>query len=277
MTAIDDPNDVGVHRSSTWRRPDVKWSLVMRLLEHSSRRSAVVRQLFTTGVVEPFFFLVVMGLGVGAFIDRNPDALGGIEYLAFIGPGLLATSAMQTGANEGLWPTAAQILWEGNYRSALTTPLTVDELVTGHVLWIGVRIFASSVLFSLVLAIFGVPSSLLALGAPFAAALVAVAFGAITTGFAATQKQDFLFPLVLRLGIMPMFLFSGAFFPVSNLPVVVAWVARLTPAWHGVELCRGLMLGDLDSLAFVHVGYLVLLTLVGWQWARGSFRKALAG
>lgn len=257
--------------------PEMTVRGIAGFIEHQARRSHVVRTQITVGVIEPIFFLLVMGFGVGSFVDRNgSNALDGLDYLSFIGPGLLATTAVQVAAMVGLWPTSSEILWDGGYRSALTTPLSIDELVTGHILWIGLRLFGASLLFTLVLTAFGITASWWAVLAPLVAGLVATACGGLASAFAASQKQDHLFPLVLRLGVMPMFLFSGAFFPIETLPTGVAWAARLTPAWHGVELCRALILGTIEPADIGHVLYLAVLALVGWQWARRTFRRALA-
>lgn len=257
---------------------DLRPRAVGHHLRHQLRRSQLLRSLVTVGVIEPMFFLLIMGFGVGSFVDRNgTSALDGVDYLAFIGPGLLATTAMQFGAREGLWPTAGAIKWEGGYRAALNTPLTIDELVTGHIAWIGARILAASVLFTGVLTVFSVPASWWALAAPLAAALVAMSFGAPTSAYAAfSDGADAIFPLILRIGIVPMFIFSGAFFPLDTLPTAVAWLTRLTPAWHGVELCRDLVLGTVSISDLGHVAYLLALAVLGWQWARRGFRKALS-
>lgn len=234
------------------------------------------RGIAVTGVFTPILFLLVMGLGLGELVDRGPNDLGG-SYLAYIGPGLLATTAMQWGSMQALWPTMAEIKWEGGYRAALVTPLTISELAAGHIGWISLRFFMAAVMFSGVLAAFGIADSWWFLLTPFAATLTCAAFAAPVVAFSSVQVQDHLFPLIARFVVIPLLLFSGAFFPVSNLPSVLAWMARLTPSWHGVELCRGLSTGDLTlANAALHVAYSLAFVVFGYFGARAGFKKALA-
>ncbi len=235
------------------------------------------RGLMVTGLLSPILFLLVMGSGLGDLVDRGDNDLGAVNYLSYIGPGLLATSAMQWGTVQALWPTMAEIKWEGGYKAALVSPLTVDELAVGHIGWISLRFFAASVMFTGVLAGFGVPQSWWILLAPFAATLTCAAFAAPTVGFSSNNTDDHMFPLVQRFVVIPLLLFSGSFFPITNLPTVLAWVARLTPSWHGVELCRGLSQGSLSPLvALGHVAYCLLFIVLGLFWSRAGFKKALA-
>lgn len=259
-------------------RPDLSWSGLGHFFEYQIYRfRAGWRGLVVTGLLSPVLYLLVMGTGLGTMVDRGNHDLGAASYLAFIGPGLLATAAMQWGTMQGLWPTMAELRWEGGYRAALVTPLTVDELAVGHIGWISLRFFAASVMFTGVLVAFGVPESWWFLFAPFAATLTCASFAAVTVAFTSGQEKDHLFPLVQRFVIVPLMLFSGSFFPISTLPAVLAWIARLTPSWHGVELCRGLAQGSISALAALgHTSYCLVFVLVGWHWTRAGIRKTLA-
>jgi lipooligosaccharide transport system permease protein len=110
-----------------------------------------------------------------------------------------------------------------------------------------------------------------------AALLTGLAFAAPITAVAARLENDAGFAGIQRFGIVPMFLFSGTFFPVSQLPAVFQWIAYATPLWHGVALARGLALGTLDGVAaLLHVGYLALWIALGVALAVRSLRKRLA-
>lgn len=234
------------------------------------------RGIVVTGVFSPLLFLLVLGIGLGDLVDRGGNDLG-TSYLSYIGPGLLATSAMQWGATQGLWPTMAEIKWEGGYRAALVTPLTITELAAGHIGWISIRFFMAAVMFSGVLAAFGVADSWWFLLLPFASTLTCCAFAASVVAFSASAETDNMFPLVQRFVIIPLLLFSGAFFPVSDLPVVLAWAARATPSWHGVQLCRGLAQGNIGLLAALgHTGYSLLFVAFGFLGSKAGMKKALA-
>jgi lipooligosaccharide transport system permease protein len=110
-----------------------------------------------------------------------------------------------------------------------------------------------------------------------AAALCAAAFAAPLTAFAASQETDARFPLVMRIGIMPLFLFSGTFFPISQLPDALQPLCVISPLWHGVELCRGAMTGSIDFWpAVAHVAVLGACVVAGWRWGARSFTRKLS-
>ncbi len=264
--------------TTTVLRPDISRTGLQHFFEYQIYRfRSSWRGLVVTGLFSPLLFLLVMGTGLGGLVDRGNHDLGTPSYLAYIGPGLLATSAMQWGTTQGLWPTMGELKWEGGYRAALASPLTVDELTVGHIGWISLRFFAASLLFSGVLTAFGVPQSWWFILAPLAATLTCAAFAAPTVAFSSAQTGDGLFPLVQRFVVIPLLLFSGAFFPISNLPTALAWIARLTPSWHGVELSRGLSTGSLTLVgALGHVAYCGAFILVGIHRSRAGIRKTLA-
>src|SRR5207302_10604479 len=131
------------------------------------------------------------------------------------------------------------------YYAMLATPLGIGDIVVGHQLWMATRVATSSAVYLAVIAAFGGIQSPLAVLALPACVLIGVAFAGPMAAYAATRERDGAFVPVMRFGIVPMFLFSGTFFPISRLPVVLEWVARATPLWHGVDLCRGLTLGTI--------------------------------
>lgn len=253
----------------------IGWQGLSAFITHQALRSrSSWRTTVISGVVTPAFFLLALGVGLGSLVtDRS--GLGTDDYLSFVGPGLLATAAMQQGGQLSLWPTLGALKWEGNYQAALLTPLTAAELATGHLMWIGIRVFVSSALFTVVLAGFGVAASPLALLAPFVAVLVGLCFAAPMSAYAATQDNDMIFSLIVR-GLLFLFLFSGAFFPVSQLPLAMRLVAQVTPVWHGVELCRSLMTGSIAPSDGLRVAYLFMIVFLGWRAALRTFRQRLA-
>ncbi len=234
-----------------------------------------------TSVVTPLFFLAAMGLGLGQAIDRNEgsgsDALGGVGYLAFLAPGLLAATAMQLAASESLWPVQGGFSWHRFFHASAATPLRPFDIFLGWMIWVGARLLISTVLFLAVAACFGVVRSPLAVLAVPAAALTGLAFAAPLTAFTATRVREVSFPLIMRFGVMPLFLFSGAFFPLSQLPAGLQLLARVTPLWHGVDLCRSLMLGTVDTgSAVVHVAVLATFAGAGTAWGASTFARRLA-
>lgn len=247
--------------------------------EHQLRRyRSTWRGTVVSGVANPLVFLLALGVGLGSLIDAEGrgDLGAATTYLEFVGPGLLAAAAMQAGAAESLWPTLGALKWEGTYKAVLATPLTAAELATGHLAWIGFRVAVGATLFTTVLALFGIPRSPWVVLAVPAAVLTALAFAAPLSAFSARQETDETFPMINRVGIIPLFLFSGAFFPVEQLPAVASAVARVTPLWHGVTLCRDLALGSATvASAVAHVAYLAVFVALGWWWAVRSFSARL--
>src|SRR5664279_6321390 len=183
--------------------------------------------VFTT-LVSPVLYLTAMGVGLGSLVHRSA-ALGGVTYLQFIAPGLLAATAMQIGAGESTYPVFASFKWLRVYHAMAATPLMPLDILIGHVMWIATRIAMASGVYLAVVAAFGAIQSPLALVAFPACILIGLAFACPVVAFAASREHDNGFAALNRFGIVPMFLFSGTFFPVSQLPVVFRWVAYATP------------------------------------------------
>lgn len=236
------------------------------------------RGTWASTVLTPLGFLAAMGLGLGSIVDTGARAstLGGVSYLDFIAPGLLAASIMQQASFEASYPVLGAIKWAKQYHAQLATPLRVRDALAGHVLWVAVRLAISAAVFLLIMALFSTFHSWWALLCLPAAVLTGLAFVPGIFAFAATLETDSGFALLFRLLIMPMFLFSGTFFPVSQLPGVLQPVAYVVPLWHGVDLCRDLALGTATWwVAIGHVAYLLLWAGVGLAVALRTFTRRL--
>jgi lipooligosaccharide transport system permease protein len=223
--------------------------------------------------LNPVLFLLAMGVGLGTYVDRSGTAtaaLGGLSYLQFLAPGLLAATTMQAAAFESTFPIMGGLTWQKTFHAMYATPVSPRDIVVGNLVWIAFRLTAIAVIFTVVMAVFGAAASpLIVLGIP-AAVLTGMAFAAPIAAFSATQTTPEKFNAVFRFGITPLFLFSGTFFPLSNLPEVIRPIAWLSPLWHGVELSRGLALGTIGQepgLAIVHVLVLMAIVAVGSVWA----------
>ena len=227
--------------------------------------------------LSPVLFLLAMGVGVGGMVDERSGGVGGLDYLAFIVPGIMAASAMQTAAGDSLWGIMAGMKWMRFFHGMVSTPLTPADVYAGKVIWTGMRIALSSSVFLSIAAIFGGVLSPLAVLAIPATILTAVAFSACLSAWSATQEVDKNFAVVFRLGIMPLFLFSGTFFPVSQLPDWIEPLSRLSPLYYGVDLCRMFTTGEprwLDAL--VNAMVLIVIIAVGWRIGTRTFTKRLA-
>ena len=251
------------------------------LLRVVEREARVFRRLWRTSVYSSFFtpvlFLATIGLGLGGLVDERHGAVAGVDYLTFVAPGLLASSAMQTAAAESLWPVMAGTKWVRTFHAMVATPVGASDVYGGFVVWTAVRVAMSASAFLVVAALLGAVASPWGVLAMPAAVLCAAAFAAPLAAFAATQDTDVTFPLILRLAIVPLFLFSGTFFPVDQLPAGLRAASAVSPLWHGVELCRAATTGSVDwAAALVHVAVLVGCVGAGWWWGTRSFTRKLA-
>ena len=229
--------------------------------------------------VAPLFYVVAMGVLLGGFIEGDPDQLeGATSYLAFVVPGLVAAHAMQTAVGETTYPVMGLIKWQRVYDSMLATPLQVQHLAGATLSFVAFRLITTCGVYMLVLAPFGVFESWWGPILAFVAqVLVGMTFAAWVYGFTARLDDEQAFGVLFRIGVFPLFLFSGAFFPVDNLGDVGSWAARITPLWHGVNLSRMLCLDQVDwSTAAINVTVLVVLLVAGWFWALAGLRKRLS-
>jgi lipooligosaccharide transport system permease protein len=226
-------------------------------------------------IVNPILYLAALGVGLGSLVNHG-NAPGPGSYLEFVAPGLLAATAMQVGASEASFPVLAAMKWMRNYHAMAAAPLGVEDVLLGHQLWMWTRIVGSSAVYLAVIAAFGALRSPLAVLALPAALLLGAAFTAPVSALAARARTGNEFAVMFRFGIVPMFLFSGTFFPVSRLPAAVQPVAWVTPLWHGVALCRGFTLGTVQALpALGHAAYLLAWVAVGLALARREYRRRL--
>jgi lipooligosaccharide transport system permease protein len=230
---------------------------------------------FTT-ILTPILFLSAMGVALGSLVPRL-DEFGGVSYLVFLAPGLMAAQAMQTATIESSWPLLAGFKWVKSFEAAIATPQTPRDIVLGHLYWLIVRISLVTGVFLLVMFVFGAVVSPLALAAWPAAVLTGLAFGMPMAAFTATRRNEGSFPVIFRFIITPLFLFSGTFFPIDRLPDAIQPVAWLTPLYHGVAMTRSLALGEaIDPAALaIHTAVLVALAAGGTLVALWTFRRRL--
>lgn len=238
------------------------------------------RASLATGFLTPALFLAAMGLGLGSLVNRHgasADRLGGVTYLQFIAPGLMAAAAMQMAAIEGAFPVMGGIKWMRTYHAMLATPLRVTDVLYGHLLWMATRVALVSTIFLGVMAAFGAPRSPEVVAAVPVAVLTGMAMAAPVAAFTATRETDQPLIAVFRFVVIPMFLFSGTFFPISQLPGWLRPLAYVTPLWHGVALSRALSLGNASIAASGgHVAYLAGCIAFGVIAGRRTFIRRLA-
>lgn len=218
--------------------------------------------------VNPVLFLSAMGLSLGTLVDASPNDLA-VPYLTFVATGLMAASAMQSGASDGAFPVMAGIKWRKEFHGAITTPIAPADIVVGRFLWGGVRLAFTLLVFAVIAVLFGALETGPALLAVPPGVLTGLAFQTTITAFTVTRENETSLSTLFRFGIIPLFLFSGTFFPISQLPDYLEWLAYLTPLFHGVELVRKIALPGIDTSvvtdlpAWAHLAYLAVMTASG--------------
>lgn len=231
-----------------------------------------------TSFLSPALYLAAMGYGLGSLIDRGSGSvtLAGLDYLGFLAPGLLAATAMQAAVMECTWPVLGALRWERSYHAMTATPLRPTDLLVGHLMFVTLRLVIASAAFLLVAVAFGALRSPWVLVAWPAAVLCGLAHATAVEAFSVTRENDHGFAALNRFVVVPLFLFSGTFFPVEQLPRAFEVFAYVTPLWHGVDLCRDLALDAAGAgESFGHVAYLLLWVVVGAAFAARNYRRRL--
>jgi lipooligosaccharide transport system permease protein len=247
-----------------------------RVVEHNVTSFRHVWRTGITTMVVPLLFLGSIGLGLGSLIGGRTSSLGGVSYLVFLAPGLLAASAMQAGALEGSWPALAKIRWNRVYHAMLTTPLSIDDVLLGELIWTALRLSYLAIAFFLAMVLFGAIRSPWGLLAIPVAVLTGLAFYTPILALTGVVRADGAYSVLFRLGITPLFLLGGAFFPLDRLPGIVQAIAWITPIYHGVALSRSLTTGVAQPLtSAVDVLVLVAVMLSGLLAARITFSQRL--
>jgi lipooligosaccharide transport system permease protein len=254
------------------------WSFALRQLRFwltDYRRTW--RGSIYSSVLNPLLFLGAIGLGLGTLVNAHGrTGLGGVSYLVFLTPGLLAASAMQTGVGDATYPVFGSVKWNKTYQAAVASPLRPADIFHGHLLFVTMRLSMNAVVFLAVAAALGGVHSRWALAALPVAVLTGLAFAAPIEAWAVTRTKDTSFAVIYRFGMIPLFLFSGTFFPITQLPGWLRPLAYITPLWHGVSLCRALSLGIAHpGGASVHVAYLTAVTMAGVLAGNRTYRRRL--
>ncbi len=225
--------------------------------------------------VQPMLFLGAMGLGLGGLVDDGGVAVAGGDYLAFVTPGLLAASALMIAAGEALWGVMGGVKWMGQFNSMVATSMTAGDVFGGLVLSNGVRTGVAAAVFLVVGVILGGVTSWVAPLALVATVLLGMLTSAWLSTYSVTRDSDSTFPIIIRLGVIPMFLFSGTFFPVDQLPDAAQPVVWLSPLWHAVEVSRDATAGGVDGATAFHVAILVGILAAAVPFGIRNFEKRL--
>lgn len=257
----------------------IKFDISRRFLRVWQRNFVVYQKTWKIGFIppllEPLFYLIAFGVGLGSLVGRINYGGATIGYAAFIAPALIAINIMQSAFFETTFASFVRMFYQKTFDGMLATPLTVDEVISGEILWGATKAVIGSALMMLVISLFGLlsfPDALLLLPIAFLGGLAFACAGMICTAIVPSIE---VFNLPIFLFVTPMFLFGGTFFPLTNLPAWAQTVALFLPLTHLVELCRAAALGQLLNNHFGSCLYLSLWTLLFFPLAILLMRRRL--
>lgn len=253
MTAAAEPS------RSVLRVPDVRPRAAWHLWQ---RNASIYRRTYKHNLVpnffEPFLYLLAMGLGLGAYLTR----VGGVDYIDFIAPGLVATAAMYGTSFEVTFNAFVKMKYGKIYDAVMATPLTIEDIALGELLWGTTRALIYGVVFLAITAAFGLIHSWLALFAPLGIGLIGLMFSVLGLSFTSVIPIIDYFTYYWTLFITPMFLFSGIFFPLDRLPDWVQTLSWFVPLHQAVNMMRALMLTGDAGAAAEAAAWMAVLTLL---------------
>jgi lipooligosaccharide transport system permease protein len=207
--------------------------------------------------LDPLFYLIALGFGLGTYIAT----LDGVPYREFLAPGLIASAALWAASFETTYNVYMRMNEDRLYDAVLATPVEVQDLAAGDILWGATRAMVYGTVFALVVAAFGLISSPWALLMPVFVFIGGLCFSAIGYAFTSLVGRIDYYSYYFTLGVTPMFLFSGIFFPFTDLPHWVEVVAWFSPLYHLVEITRGLATGPQAAQIAIHTVWLLVVSL----------------
>jgi len=229
---------------------------------------------FLTGFAEPLLYLLSIGIGVGALAGRITVFGDSVPYRTFVAPGMLAASAMNGAVLDSTFNFFFKFKYAKTFDSMLATPLRTTDIAVGELFWAQMRSTVYAVAFLVTMAALGLVRGPWVVFAIPASMLIGFAFGGV--GMAATTwMKSFLHFDYINLALIPLFLFSGTFFPLSLYPGPLQWIVRLTPLYQGVALERELVLGHVGLVSLGHAVYLAAFGTVGVWVTRNRLTQLL--
>jgi lipooligosaccharide transport system permease protein len=232
-------------------------------------------------IANPVMYLISVGVGLGGLIDKNvgPAGIDGVKYLTFLAPALLAQAAIQGTMDETVFPTLEGFKWSKTFFSMNSTPLTGRQISNGIFLAAIFRATYTVLLYFGVMWAFGAIQSPQAWLAIPSAIFAGACFGALMQAMAGKLEDENIFFTVLgRFVMMPLFMFSGTFFPLTSMPFYLQWIGWISPLWHATELGRHLTYGHVISptMVWVHFIFLGSMLVTGLFFSGRIFTKRLA-
>lgn len=257
----------------------ISFNLSKRFLRVWQRNFRVYRKTwmisFAPPMLEPLFYLAAFGIGLGRLVGALSYGGKSTDYTAYIAPALIAINIMQSSFFETTFASFVRMYYQKTFDAMLATPLTIEEIITGEIIWGATKSVIGTTLMMSILTCFGLlhfPHALLLLPVAFLGGLAFACAGMVCTSIVPTIET---LNLPIFLFITPMFLFSGTFFPIDNLPGWAQLFAKLLPLTHLVELCRASALGRLNVSNLISIAYLVIGSVILFPFAVTGMRRRL--
>lgn len=279
MTATDSAPAVAPVRPPRWAwlvpGESLRRNLPLRLVERNIVAWKGMWLILLSVFLEPVLFLASIGFGVGALVgDVEGPAGTPVPYQSFVAAGLLATSAMMGPVFDCTFNFFVKLKYFRIYDAVLATPMGPADVARGELLWSLLRAAIYATAFLLVMTVMGLVTSWWAVLTIPAAVLIGFAFAGASLGATSFMRSFMDFDFI-NVAIIPMFLFSATFFPLSRYPTALQWIVQATPLYQGVALVRGLVFGELSWTMLVNVAYLVIMGAVGLKVAGRRLRILL--
>lgn len=244
--------------------------------EHRIRSlRAYLQTVIFTSFGNPLVYLFALGVGLASLV---PSGVGSVSYLVFVAPALLATAAVTVASEEMTYPMMMGFKWNPIFFGMNAAPISGNQITNGMLIAMLARIIPTCTIYFIVMLFFGAVPSSLGFLSVLTASFTGLAVGAVIASYTSRIEEDKgQMAMIMRFGITPMFLFSGTFFPLTQLPVYLQWLGWISPLWHGAELGRVLSYGYAEPiwLTAAHVLYLTALTVVGWRMTQGVVTRRL--
>jgi lipooligosaccharide transport system permease protein len=241
--------------------------------EHSIRRLRGYRAtIVATAFGTPVLYMIAFGVGLASLVTAHlgAHAVNGVSYLTFVAPALLCAAGIAVASEELTYPVMTGFKWNPIYFAMNAAPITARQIVNGIVIFVSLRVGVTTVIYFVITSLFGAVPLATGWLSVLVATLTGLAFGTPLLAYSSTLREDRgQFALLLRFIVLPMTLFSGTMFPLTQLPEWLRLVAWVSPLWHGTEVARAVSYGaDVAPwLIAVHLGVLVVGVVVGWALA----------
>ena len=253
-------------RSSVWLQWYPVWSRNIRVWRK------LIGPALLGNIGEPLLYLLALGYGLGSFLGQKIE---GLEYVVFLASGMVCASAMNTASFEGMYSAYTRMAVQDTWVGMLAAPLGIRDILLGEVIWMGTKSMISVLAILVVASVMGLVADARAILVLPLAGLVGACFGAMALVVTSVAKNYDFFLYYFTLLITPMLLLSGVFFPITGMPEMVQYMAKLLPLYHAIALMRPLMIGGVPSDILVHLSVLVLYFVLAMPLATHLIKRRL--